>query len=105
MPKSTVRKLTPKPQLKPDEVRRLADKLAVILEHKTEHIGLLTLLFTHLQTLAENNPSDLEFAFYEIKQVLFTGTFEADAAQEQFQANAFQNRAKLLQWPSERSKS
>lgn len=101
MANSNVRKLAPKEQLTPAEVQRVAEKLAIALEHRTQDIGLLLMLFAHLQTVADNNLPDLEFAFYNIKQVLFTGTLEADAAQERFQSNAFKNRGRLLAWPVE----
>lgn len=102
MPKSNVHKLPvhPKP-LTPDEVKRLAETLAGELEHDTKRISLVTLLFTHLESVFKENPADLEFAFYYVRQHLFIGTGESDAAQEQFQANAYQNRAKLLRWPGE----
>lgn len=102
---STVRKLKsqPKPQLTDDEVKRLAEKLAVAVEHDSEDIALLTLLFTHL----ENQPDRVGILneIYMIKQYLFVGTNEADDAQKQFQADAYKNRDNLLMWPFERSAS
>jgi hypothetical protein len=99
---SNVRKLKsqPKPQLTSEEVQRLAEKLAVAVEHDSEEIALLMLLFTHL----ENQPDrvDVVNEIYTIKKYLFVGTNEADNAQDKFQSHAYANRGKLLQWPNER---
>jgi hypothetical protein len=101
---STVRKLKSQPQLTHSEVQRIAEKLAVEMEHG-EGVTLLMLLFSHLQTIADNNSCDLEIAFYEIKKHLFIGHPESDAAQKQFESAAFANRGKLLRWPNERNPS
>jgi|ERR1051326_711232 hypothetical protein len=101
---SNVRKLKtqPKPVLNSDELQRIAEKLAVALEHNTEEISLMTLLFDHLQTI----PANLLWGeIYTIKKYLFVGTSEMDEAQERFQANAYANRGKLLMWPYERGTS
>lgn len=98
---STVRRLKtqPKPQLTDSEVQRIAEKLAVALEHDAEEIGLMTLLFDHLQSV---EPTFLWGTIYTIKKHLFVGTNAADSAQEQFQSDAYKNRGKLLMWPYER---
>src|SRR5688572_13406068 len=97
--KSNVRQLKPK-TLTGEEVQRLTEKLAVAVEHDSEEIALLTLLFTHL----ENQPDRIGVVneIYTIKKYLFVGTNEADAAQDKFQTDAFANRGKLLLWPYEK---
>ena len=101
---SNVRKLKtqPKPQLTDNEVKRIAEKLAVTLEHDAEDIALITLLFDYLQGV---EPQFLWGAIYTIKSYLFVGTSAMDEAQEKFQSNAYANRGKLLMWPYERSES
>lgn len=98
---STARKLKsqPKQQLNDSEVQRIAEKLAVALEYDGQNIALLTLLFDYLESL-HRDPL-FSGAVYTIKKHLFVGTNAADNAQEQFQADAFKNRGKLLQWPYE----
>jgi hypothetical protein len=98
---SNVRRLKtqPKPQLTHDEVKRIAEKLAVALEHDAEEIALLTLLFDYLQGV---EPQFLWGAIYTIKSYLFVGTNAMDDAQKQFQADAYANRGNLLLWPYER---
>jgi len=100
---AAVRKLKsqPKPQLTDAEVQRIAEKLAVALEHRAEDIGLITLLFDHLQTLVIED-EDISLPIYVIKRSLFVGTTEADEAQRQFQSRAYANRGTLLLWPYER---
>lgn len=101
---NTVRlKPQPKPQLTDEEVKRLAEKLAVAVEHDSEDIALLTLLFTHLETQPDR--VGILNEIYMIKQYLFVGTSEADNAQKEFQAEAYKNRDNLLMWPFERSAS
>lgn len=103
---STARKskTQPKPTLSTEEVRRIAEKLAIALEHRAENIGMLTLLFDHLENVSSNH-IDLWSCVFEIKTGLFTGTDAATEAQEQFQAQAYANRGKLLQWPYEQRES
>jgi len=98
---SNVRKIKtqPKPVLTPRELQRIAEKLAVALEHDTEEIGLITLLFDHLENV---EPNFLSGEIYTIKKYLFVGTSEMDNAQEQFEKDAYKNRGKLLRWPGER---
>ena len=92
-----------KPQLSPEELQRIAEKVAVALGHSEEDIALLLMLFDHLETLAEqpNSYIDLWCALFDIKKHLFVGTCASEDAQKQFQINAYQNRRKLLQWPNE----
>lgn len=101
---STVRKLKsqPNPVLTPDEVQRIAEKLAVALEHDEEEIGLITLLFDHIQNV---DPNFLWGTIYTIKKHLFVGTSAMDDAQLEFQKDAYKNRGTLLMWPYERSAS
>ena len=101
MRKSNVRKLKSQPQLTPSEVQRIAEKLAVALEHG-EGVNLLTMLFSHLQAAADSDSCALEIAIYDVKRHLFHGTAESDAAQQQFQSDSFANRGRLLAWPSEK---
>ena|SRR5688572_9886975 len=105
MPKmnSNVRKLKSQPKLTPSEVQRIAEKLAVALEHG-EGVNLLTMLFSHLQAAADNKSCDLEIAIYDVKRHLFHGTAESDSAQQKFESDSFANRGKLLAWPTERSR-
>lgn len=93
-------KSKPKPTLTGNEVKRLAEKLAVAVGHDSEEIGLLTLLFAHLESQPDR--VDVVNEIYTIKKYLFVGTDEADSAQEQFQADAYAQRGKLLMWPYER---
>lgn len=99
----TTRRLTTqlKSLLTNSEVQRIADKLAIALEHKSENIALITLLFDYLETV-QRDSAQFSSTVYDIKKYLFVGTNAADSAQEQFQADAYKNRGKLLQWPSER---
>lgn len=98
---STARKpkSQPQQQLTDAEVQRIAERLAAILEYDEESIALITLLFDYLETVG---PSLFSGATYTIKKHLFVGTNAADYAQEKFQADAFVNRGKLLQWSGER---
>ena len=89
-----------KPQLTHEEVKRIAEKLAVALEHREEDISLITMLFDHLEQISADS-TDLWCALYDIKKSLFVGTSASDEAQKQFQARAYQNRGKLLKWPYE----
>lgn len=100
MAKSNVRKLKaePKPQLTHNEIKRIAEKLGVALEHDTENIALLTMLFDHLE-----NGGDLFDATFTVKKYIWIGTNSADEAQDKFIADSFKNRGKLLLWPYERS--
>lgn len=103
--KSTVRKLKPQErQLTQDEVKRIAEKLAVALEHDEEHIALLLLLFDHLEEVAEKPDPylDLWGSLFTIKQHLFVGTPASGDAQKKFHAESYANRGKLLLWPYER---
>src|SRR5689334_12065317 len=99
---SNVRKLKtqPKPVLTSDEVQRISEKLAVALEHDEDDIGLITLLFDHIQNV---DPNFLWGTIYTIKKHLFVGTSAMDDAQERFQKDAYKNRGTLLLWPYERS--
>jgi hypothetical protein len=100
---STARK--PKPQLLTDnEIRAIAEQLAMGVSHRTEDIALLTLLFDHIQALVSQG-EDISSTIYEIKTVLFVDTDEAIAAQKRFQSDAYANRGKLLLWPNERRDS
>lgn len=89
------------PKLSHEEVQRIAEKIAVALEHDEEEISLITMLFDHLEQISDNR-TQLGLALYDIKRVLFVGTIASDDAQKQFQVRAYQNRGKLLQWPYEK---
>lgn len=95
------RKTQAKPKLTIEEVRRIVHKLAAALEHNTEHISLMTMLFDQLESVSTNH-IDIWSTVFEIKSALFVGTNASTDAQEQFQARAYANRGKLLLWPSER---
>lgn len=95
---SNLRELKPK-TLTDTEVQRVAEKLAIAMEHDSQEIALLTLLFTHLEN--QSDRVGVVNEIYTIKKYLFVGTNEADAAQQEFQASAYANRGKLLMWPYE----
>lgn len=100
---STARKPKSQPktqQLTYKEVQRISEKLAVALEHDTENISLITLLFDYLESIQDDRV-ELSMAFYNIKRDLFVGTNASDDAQERFQSEAYRNKGKLLMWPSE----
>lgn len=101
---NTVRLNTQPRLLEPDEIKRIAEKIAVRVEHDEEETALLLLFFDHLEALAEQRDtySEMWTALYDFKQHLFLGTSAADNAQRMFQANAYANRGKLLLWPYER---
>ena len=101
---SNVRKLKTQPKLTSDEIKRIAEKISVELEHDEEPVSLLLLFLDHVQCLAEQGASNMDIwsAFYDFKKHLFLGCPAADAAQDRFQADAYRNRGKLLLWPSER---
>lgn len=101
---NTVRLYTQPQLLEPDEIKRIAEKIAVRVEHDAEEISLLLLFFDHLEALAEKKDTYCEMwtALYDFKQHLFLGTSASDDAQRRFQANAYANRGKLLLWPYER---
>jgi hypothetical protein len=92
-----------KTALSPTEIRRIAEKLGVALEHDAESIALLTLLFDQL----EQNRTSNEFfnITHAVKTHIFIGTEAADDARSQFEANAYRNRGKLLLWPTERKET
>lgn len=101
---STVRKPKSQPQtLTPDEIKRIAEKIGVRMEHDEEEVSLLLLFLSHLERLAEQRESylDLWSAIYDFRKHLFLGCPAADTAQEEFQATAYANRGKLLLWPYE----
>lgn len=100
---STARKPNsqPQPQLTIAEVQRLVEKIAVALENDSNNIALLILLFDHLEQ-RRTEPVLLSCAIDTIKDCLFARTSEAGDAQREFQADAYKNRGKLLQWPYER---
>lgn len=105
--KSNVRKLKTQPKLTSEEIKRIAERLAGRMEYDEEEIALLLLFLNHLETLIEqrNSYTDLWSALYDFRKHLFIGCSAADSAQDQFQANAYANRGKLLRWPSEGSAS
>lgn len=101
---STVRRLKtqPKPvKLKDSEIVRITEKLACALEHDSESIALVTMLFDQLEEARANYP-DFFNIVYTVKKHLFIGTNAADDARAAFQTNAYANRGKLLLWPYER---
>jgi hypothetical protein len=104
---SNVRRIKTQPKLTSEEIRRIAEKLAVRIEHDAEETALLLLFLTHLDALIQQRDSYLDIwsALYEFRQHLFLGTSAADHAQEEFQAKAYQDRGKLLMWPNERKES
>lgn len=104
---STVRKLKTQPKLTSDEIKRIAEKIGVELEHDEEPVSLLLLFLTHLEMLAEQRDSYMHVwsAIYDFRKHLFLGCSASDAAQDEFQANAYANRGKLLLWPSERKEA
>lgn len=101
--KSNVRKLKTQPQLTSDEIKRIAERLAARIEYDEEETALLLLFLSHLEILVEQRDAytDLWSALYDFRKHLFIGCSAADSAQDQFQANAYVNRGKLLRWPSE----
>lgn len=100
---STVRKLKPQPKLTDDEIKRVAEKIAVRIEHDEPETALLMLYFRHLEILVEErNYTDIWSALYDFRQHLFLGTNASDSAQDQFQETAYRDRGKLLRWPGER---
>lgn len=94
-------KTQPKPLLTHDELKRIAEKLSTALNNYDEEIGLLTMLFDHIETVSQDAGEPWS-SIYTIKKHLFINTSPADAAQERFQSNAYANRGTLLMWPSER---
>lgn len=99
---SNVRKLkTQPPTLTIDEVQRLSEKLAMVLEYDSNSIALLTLLFDYLEQ-QRCDPIMLSCSIGMIKDHLFARTAEAGEAQKVFQAAAYENRGRLLLWPGER---
>lgn len=100
--KSKPQPVTPiKPKLTLDEVQRVAEKIAVSLEHDSSDMALMMLLLDHLERTQRNAP-EFSCAMITIKNAMFTGTIEASEAQDRFEANAYTNRGKLLLWPYER---
>lgn len=99
--KSNVRKFKPQPQLTDTEVERISERLASALEHDGDNIALVTLLFDHIER--QKHIVDVVNAIYGIKKRLFIGLAECDNARDQFQADAYANRGKLLRWPNEGS--
>lgn len=106
--KSNVTRLKPQPQtqLTDDEVKRISEKIAVALEHRTEETALLILLFRHIEALAESKDSyiDLWSCLFTVRQHLFVGCAAFERAQDQFHAKSYLNRGRLLRWPHERNK-
>lgn len=100
---SNVRKLKTQPKLTTEEIIRIAEKLAVRIEHDEEETALMLLWIQHLEVLVESRDyNDLWSALYDFRKHLFLGTSAADQAQDQFQANAYANRGRLLLWPYEK---
>lgn len=106
MSKNTTNRL-PRKVLKPQivlteaEAERIAEKLAVALEHRPDEIGLLLVLVNHLEHVRDD-PGAFEDATFAVKRALFIGTPAADLAQEQFESRAMATRGTLLMWPSEK---
>lgn len=98
---STVQKLKTQPKLTHEELKRVAEKLGAALCDSNETISLLTLLFDHLESVSSDSVAFWSAA-YTIKSQLFLVTSAAGDAQEKYQAEAFANRGRLLQWPYER---
>lgn len=101
---STAHKLRTQPKLTTEEIKRIAEKLAVRIEHDSEETALLMLFLSHLETLVEQRDSymDLWSALHDFRRSLFVGTTASANAQKEFQAEAYQNRGNLLLWPNER---
>lgn len=100
---SNVRRLKTQPKLTTEEIVRIAEKLAVRIEHDEEETALMLLWIQHLEVLIEAREyTDLWSALYDFRTHLFLGTASADQAQDQFQATAYRDRGKLLLWPYER---
>lgn len=99
--KSTVRKLKTQPKLTEAELQRIAQKLASTLAHDPEKIGLLLMLFDQLE-LSRGIYINFYGIVSTIKQHLFIGTDASLNAQNEFQADAYRERGKLLLWPFER---
>lgn len=99
--KSNVRKLKTQPKLTDSELQRLAQKIAVALEHDPDEIGLLLMLFDQLE-LTQASYLDFYNIVSTVKQHLFIGTDASLNAQNEFQADAYRERGKLLLWPFER---
>jgi hypothetical protein len=102
--KSNVRRLKTQLKLTSEEIKRIAEKLAVRMEHDAEEVGLLLLFVSHLEMLAEHKDSYLNLwsALYDFRKHLFIGCPAADSAQDQFQSETYAKRGKLLLWPYER---
>lgn len=100
---STVRELKPQ-TLTTAEIQRIADKLSASLQNDSEDLALLTLLLDHLEQVRTDQPT-FSGDVYNFKNQLFINTSEGCDAQQQFQADAFKNRGKLLRWPGKRSAS
>ena len=100
---SNVRKLRTQPKLTTEEIVRIAEKLAVRIEHDEEETALMLLWIQHLEVLIETREyTDLWSALYDFRKHLFLGTNAADDAQDAFQKDAYKNRENLLLWPYER---
>ena len=91
----------PNRQLSEAEAERIAEKLAVSLEHDSDDIAMLLLLIGHFEQCREDF-GEFESAVAAIKRALFTGTCASDDALTQFEAQAVASRTNLLMWPGER---
>ena len=101
---STVHKINSQPKLTDDEIKRIAEKIAARIENDEEETALLLLWIQHLEVLVDQHEYSLIWsALSDFRKHLFLGCSAADRAQDQFQANAYANRGKLLLWPNERS--
>jgi hypothetical protein len=98
------RKIEPQPLLTSAEIQRIAEKIAVEMEHDADRIALITLVISHLEHCYHNSLDPWD-TLYTLRKYLFVGTSEMDRAQERFQSEAFKNRGRLLLWPSEREAS
>lgn len=92
---------TSQPKLTEAELQRIAQKLASTLAHDPEKIGLLLMLFDQLE-LSRGIYINFYGIVSTIKQHLFIGTDASLNAQNEFQADAYRERGKLLLWPNER---
>lgn len=99
MAKLNVTTLKTQPQLTDEELNRLAERLAQILEYDSQDIALVSLLLDHLAQ--SRHLVDVVNATDQIKQHMFINTSASTRAQKQFEANAYKNRGKLLRWPNE----
>ena len=100
--KTTTRLAKRKPDteglLSHQEVEHLAEWLANELEYDSKRVARFLLLVDHLESLVDN-PTMFNLAASSIKQRLFAGTTESGVAQQRFEAQAHQERGKLLKWP------